>query len=565
MHGIRSVPCGGDLQPQHGAVLEPGPAKRHGLQRRERLRLERYLPVGRVHRREHRHVYPARRVPHGGHVQHGHRAMFEPTEAHVSPRAPPDPATIAPPLDRTIVTTVYAQTQFLYTGTLLVQTGVAPGTISETRVCELYGQVLDQDGAPASGTVISVVAHPEYGQTMSRQDGNFNLVINGGEAVTIDYETSGYFTTQRTVTCPWQNIVHVPTVVLVPPDPHVTTIAAPSSAFQVAMGSVETDSSGTRQGVVLFPPGTTASALMPCGTTTPLSSMSVRITEYTVGPNGPEQMPATLPPTSAYTYAFETSADEAIAMGAVNVTFNQPVIYYNDNFLNYPVGTGIPFGSYTHNTSSGACTSGSCSAWAPQNNGIILAILSVAGGSASIDVTGTGVAASASVLATFGITAAEQQTLAGLYPAGKQLWRVELPHFSAWDSNWGFSPPNDAIAPNGPQLPETDVLAKCATPSTSGGAVDAVSQTATQTEPIVGTPYNLVYSSARVDGRTAAQSFVIPLSGATVPADLASISLQVTVGGNTFTQSFPPNRTSATRTSGTGWTPSAASSRGRSR
>src|SRR5208282_4759348 len=117
-------------------------------------------------------------------------------------------------------------------------------------------------------------------------------------------------------------------------------------------------------------------ALMACGTSTPLGSMSVRITEYTVGPSGPEQMPASLPATSAYTYSFETSADEATAMGAVDVMFNQPVVYYNDNFLGYPVGSGIPLGSYSRSTSSGACTSGSCSGWVPQPNGIVLAITS---------------------------------------------------------------------------------------------------------------------------------------------------------------------------------------------
>ena len=36
------------------------------------------------------------------------------------------------------------------------------------------------------------------------------------------------------------------------------------------------------------------------------------VTEYTVGPNGDERMPATLPPDSGYTYAMELSADEAL-------------------------------------------------------------------------------------------------------------------------------------------------------------------------------------------------------------------------------------------------------------
>ena len=42
---------------------------------------------------------------------------------------PPDPADVAPPLDRTVATNVAAATAFLYTGANPIQTGVAPGTI----------------------------------------------------------------------------------------------------------------------------------------------------------------------------------------------------------------------------------------------------------------------------------------------------------------------------------------------------------------------------------------------------------------------------------------------------
>ena len=36
-------------------------------------------------------------------------------------------------------------------------------------------------------------------------------------------------------------------------------------------------------------------------------------------------MPAELPPNTAYTYAVELSADEAIATGATEINFNQPI------------------------------------------------------------------------------------------------------------------------------------------------------------------------------------------------------------------------------------------------
>src|SRR5256885_12552174 len=72
----------------------------------------------------------------------------------------------------------------------------------------------------------------------------------------------------------------------------------------------------------------------------------VRATEYTVGPNGPKAMPAKLPSTSAYTYAVELSADEAIAAGARDLRFSQPVPVYVENFLGFPVGGVAPVGYY---------------------------------------------------------------------------------------------------------------------------------------------------------------------------------------------------------------------------
>ena len=53
-----------------------------------------------------------------------------------------------------------------------------------------------------------------------------------------------------------------------------------------------------------------------------------------------------LPPASAYTFAAEYSADEAIAAGASSVTFSQPMPTYLENFLSFPVGTTVPSGYY---------------------------------------------------------------------------------------------------------------------------------------------------------------------------------------------------------------------------
>jgi hypothetical protein len=77
----------------------------------------------------------------------------------------------------------------------------------------------------------------------------------------------------------------------------------------------------------------------------PITDLSVRATEYTVGENGPAAMPGELPLNSAYTYAVELSIDEAMMAGAEVVEFSQPIPYYVDNFLGFPSGIEVPSGA----------------------------------------------------------------------------------------------------------------------------------------------------------------------------------------------------------------------------
>lgn len=80
---------------------------------------------------------------------------------------PPDPSTVAPPVEPGVATTVAAATTFLYTGPNPIQTGVAPDTIELRRAAVIRGKVLDKTDAPLSGVTITVLNHPEFGQTLS--------------------------------------------------------------------------------------------------------------------------------------------------------------------------------------------------------------------------------------------------------------------------------------------------------------------------------------------------------------------------------------------------------------
>ena len=66
--------------------------------------------------------------------------------------------------------------------------------------------------------------HGEYGRTYSREDGVFDLAVNGGGYLTVKYEKEGYLSAQRQVNVPWQDYVWAEEVVLIQPDSQVTPV-----------------------------------------------------------------------------------------------------------------------------------------------------------------------------------------------------------------------------------------------------------------------------------------------------------------------------------------------------
>jgi len=174
----------------------------------------------------------------------------------------------------------------------------------------------------------------------------------------------------------------------------------------------------------MFAPGTQAAMHLPDGSTQALTTLHVRVTEQSVGDTGPAAVTAEEPSTVAYTYGVDFTAEEALAAHALALTFSQPVILYVQNFIGFPVGGGVPLGGYE--SSRGL--------WVPQPNGRVVQVLSVTGGQATVDVTGSGQPASPADRVALGITDAELQQVALLYASGQTLWRVLLPHFSYYDT-----------------------------------------------------------------------------------------------------------------------------------
>jgi len=457
-----------------------------------------------------------------------------PTGVPVGQPLPPDPVEVAPPLDETIVTGFYTSVEFLWNGTPPIQTGVAPGTMDPRRVAVLRGRVLDRAGQPISGVAVTIIAHPELGQTLTRADGRYDMAVNGGGRLRISFAKAYFLPVERALDTPWNDFRTLPDVVLIPLDSQVTEVQMGAGQMQTAQGSPVTDADGTRQATVLVPAATTATMTLPDGTTQPLATAHLRATEYTVGDSGPNAMPAELPPTTAYTYCVDLSADEALAAGAKRVDFSQPLPVYVSNFLHFHTGIHVPAGYLDEDTGS----------WIPSSDGRVIEILSITGGMADLDIDGSGTPADAAALAALGITDAERTTLATLYTVGDSLWRVPITHFSAWDFNMGTKPPDGAAPPDQPkkkQDPLDDPCDQC------GSIIEAQNQILGEREPATGTPFSLSYRSDRVAGRKTAYSLEIPLSGATVPAPLLSIKLELSIAGRHSALAFPaaPNQSYA--------------------
>ena len=441
---------------------------------------------------------------------------------------PVDPVSVASPLRAGIVTPFARATEFLFTGSNPIQTGVTNGTIAPIRAAVVRGKVKKRDSTPLSGVRITILNHPELGFTVSRADGMFDMAVNGGGSLTVDYQQTGFCPVQRQISVPWQDYVTVPDVVMIPMDSVVTSIAlGPNSPMQVHQGSMQTDADGARHTTLLFTPGTCGSFLLANGTTQNCSSISVRATEFTVGTNGPATMPATLPPTSGYTYCVELSADEAIAQGATRVQFDRPVFTYVENFIGFPVGTVVPVGYYDRQKT----------VWVPSLNGRVIRILSITAGFAGVDTDGDGNPDTGE-----GVTDGERQQLATLYAIGQTLWRVPVTHFTPWDHNWPFGPPDDAAAPDAEVNSDLTLDGSCEIPANS--IIECENQVFGEFGAIVGTPYTLNYRSSRVPGRLADRTVNIKLSGDSVPASLQSIRLHFTVAGQAVEQTFPaaPNQ-----------------------
>jgi RHS repeat-associated protein len=461
-------------------------------------------------------------------------------------------AALAPPLDPTVATNLAQSVAFLYTGSPRTQIGLDPATVDPVRLGVIRGLVKDGEGQALSNVLVSIRNHPELGETATRVDGSFDFAVNAGGRLTVTFEKPGYLTAQRQVQTTWQRFVQAPEVWLVPQDTVSTPISFGSSSFQVASGSPVTDADGTRQLSLFVPPGTGATMHFEGGASAPLATGTLRLTEYTVGPRGPQRMPADLPCTSAYTYAAELAFDEAVQAGAISVSFSQPVSSYVENFLGLTVGSVVPLGSYSL----------SSAAWKGEPDGRVVKVVGINAGVAELDTDGDGLAEPGATLDTQGISVEERQQLAQKYASGTELIRLSLAHFTPKDANviagncsGQCSGPSGQPGPGGGNGSSSG---SSGSPGGGSGGDDPNSckengsilfcenQSLGESIPVSGTPFRLVYNSSRTRARSEFRKIHIPLVGASVPSGLLEVKLAVDIAGQHYEASFVPSADLAT-------------------
>ncbi|KAM6427153.1 teneurin-1 isoform 3-T4 [Liasis olivaceus] len=95
-------------------------------------------------------------------------------------------------------------------------THVIQGDVSfeSRRACVIRGQVVAIDGTPLVGVNVSFQHHSDYGYTISRQDGSFDLVAVGGISVTLIFDRSPFLPVKRTLWLSWNKFIVVDRVVM---------------------------------------------------------------------------------------------------------------------------------------------------------------------------------------------------------------------------------------------------------------------------------------------------------------------------------------------------------------
>lgn len=413
---------------------------------------------------------------------------------------------------------------------------IPPDTTVESydhkRFALVTGKIEQTDSTPLPGVTISVGATScvqchgqKYGTVKTDANGQYTIPVEGGDTKTVVSKKEGYITSHRQVYVPWNDTAIVDTMRMIPFDSAGTEVGFDGNSDTVVThkSTSVSDDFGNRSATMVFTGDNRAYEVDAGGNVIrELTNITTRATEFAT----PETMPAKLPPNSAYTYCVEMSVD-----GVERVKFDKPVVSWVDNFLGFDVGEAVPVGYYDRDRG----------VWVPSDNGVVVKLLDTDSDGVvdALDLTGDG---APDDLDEDGSFDDEVQGLSdpAQYAPGDTYWRFSVTHFTPWDCNWPYGPPEDGTVSNAEADPNADQQKKeekdCKTKTNS--FIEDRSRIYHEDIAIPGTDMTLHYASNRVAGYKT--TITVPASGATVPASLNYILVKTEIAGRSYESLLSP-------------------------
>ena len=401
-------------------------------------------------------------------------------------------------------------------------------TYDSEKFAIITGIAKNKTDAVLENVIIKILNHNEFGSVKTDENGKFSIPIEGGSTFTVTYRKEGYLSLDREVDVAIQNWEIIDTIQMSQLDTKVTAINLSEGKIQIHSSSKINDERGEREATLVFDGVAKATITRVDGTTTELTDIKVRATEF----DKPEAMPAKLPEGTAFTYCTALTVD-GVEEGST-IEFDKPIVVYIDNFLKFEIGEIVPLGYYNEKTGQ----------WEAYDNGVVIKLLDrdSDGQVDSLDSTGDGIADDLNNDGNF------DDEVAGIkdnvnYQVGQSYSRFEVPHFSTYDPNYGSGSNGPPPPPTSP-IPDPCTSSCCGIPSSesSDSWIDIQTQTYYEDIPIAGTDMTLNYTSNRVKG----YQHLVRIEATTdeVPSDLLEVIVKLEVAGKTYTKviSTKPNQ-----------------------
>jgi RHS repeat-associated protein len=364
----------------------------------------------------------------------------------------------------------------------------------EERFSLMVGDLIIPGGVAPANIDIVILDHPQYGTAHPDANGDYTLPVEGGRDYTICIMGADIIRADRQIAVGYEEFAPVDTIELMQKDTSTQVSFDPLATDPVIHTSTEINGSaeglGNRKVTVVMAPDTRV--FQTDGNGNDLmeirdQAVNVSVTEYPT----PESMPASLPPTSAFTWCGEFKVE-----GLDHVRFNKPVVFYIENFLSFPIGHNMPIGYYNRETGL----------WEAQENGIVGVLVD---GEAPFDGVVDGLDTDNDGVGDgYDITGAESLGI------GTQVWRGETSHFTPIDCNDPVRLEKCAEGPNAQNNnnePSSESKDPCADLLSQIYAIHALGNTSAAA-PVSGTGSNLNYSSELTQTpREAANDFLINL------------------------------------------------------